>query len=405
MKSSNALTILVIAAGVCAPAWSQDYPGVAGDDPYASDPSANAFGTSNPYSPNSPPNSYEGYGNPYDSLSVANPYATDAPKTHDPNGDYGGRGDANRYDPYSPSNSYGPYGKPDRRPSAATPILSDSANIHDQSGEYGGGLTSRLIERPARWNPNSLYGGLYGLYGPTNSYRGYDNPYDIQSAANPIAADAQKFYGQFADHDERMTSNPYDPYPIPNPHGLYGESYGRSYGADAPKVRDPNGGYDGRLTSNPYDPLGVNPYDPLAANPYDPLAASNPSGRYGDPFADPLATDHRAEHAPDPYDQYGSYDGGLAGNPRDPRGAPSHGLGAGDLSSNHSAENPRAASAPKIDNQTGVYKYKKGSSLNPFNADAAPNPYGQYANPKLPDSVGNPFEAASPYSLSNPRNP
>jgi hypothetical protein len=60
-----------------------------------------ADGLNNPYSP---------YGSPYSNKSRNNPYATDAPKLYDGQGNYRGRLSANPYDPDSTSNPYGKYG-------------------------------------------------------------------------------------------------------------------------------------------------------------------------------------------------------------------------------------------------------------------------------------------------------
>ena len=57
----------------------------------------------NPYSP---------YGSPYSNKSWTNPYATDAPRLYDGQGNFRGRLSTNPYDPDSTSNPYGRYGSP-----------------------------------------------------------------------------------------------------------------------------------------------------------------------------------------------------------------------------------------------------------------------------------------------------
>lgn len=69
----------------------------------------NALST-NPYAPNSVTNPYSPYGSRHSNQSVTNPYATQAPKIVDGQGNYYGRASANRYDPDSTSNPYGRYG-------------------------------------------------------------------------------------------------------------------------------------------------------------------------------------------------------------------------------------------------------------------------------------------------------
>jgi hypothetical protein len=55
-------------------------------------------------------NPYSRAGSPYSNESANNPYATNAPKLYDQNGNYRGRLSANKYDPDSTSNPYGRYG-------------------------------------------------------------------------------------------------------------------------------------------------------------------------------------------------------------------------------------------------------------------------------------------------------
>ena len=57
----------------------------------------------NPYSPS---------GSPYSPKSWTNPYATDAPKLYNDQGQYRGRLSTNPYAPDSTANPYGRYGSP-----------------------------------------------------------------------------------------------------------------------------------------------------------------------------------------------------------------------------------------------------------------------------------------------------
>jgi hypothetical protein len=55
-------------------------------------------------------NPYSRYGNPYSNQSWTNPYATDAPRLDDAQGNFRGRLSTNPYAPDSTSNPYGRYG-------------------------------------------------------------------------------------------------------------------------------------------------------------------------------------------------------------------------------------------------------------------------------------------------------
>jgi hypothetical protein len=78
------------------------------------DPSClnNPYGAGSPYAPDGLMNPYSRYGSPYSNQSHTNPYATDAPRLYDHNGNYRGRLSSNPYDPDSTSNPYGRYGNP-----------------------------------------------------------------------------------------------------------------------------------------------------------------------------------------------------------------------------------------------------------------------------------------------------
>lgn len=118
---------------------------------YLGNLSANEYGTNStsnpysragsPYSPTSINNEFGRYGSPYSSQSATNPYATDAPKLYDSEGNYRGKLSTNPYDPESVSNPYGRYGSefsPDsiNNPyGAGNPYRADSPN-----NPYGKGL-------------------------------------------------------------------------------------------------------------------------------------------------------------------------------------------------------------------------------------------------------------------------
>jgi hypothetical protein len=73
---------------------------------------ANPYGAGSPYKPDGLMNPYSPYGSPYSNRSWTNPYATDAPKLYDSQGNYRGRLSSNPYASDSTSNPYGRYGSP-----------------------------------------------------------------------------------------------------------------------------------------------------------------------------------------------------------------------------------------------------------------------------------------------------
>jgi len=77
---------------------------------FAPNSTSNRFGAGNEFSPDSVRNEYGRYGSPYSSESANNPYATNAPRLYDSQGNYRGRLSSNPYDPESISNPYGRYG-------------------------------------------------------------------------------------------------------------------------------------------------------------------------------------------------------------------------------------------------------------------------------------------------------
>jgi hypothetical protein len=86
--------------------------GAAARCPYDPDCLDNPYGAGSPYKADGLMNPYSEYGSPYSNKSWRNPYATDAPKLYDGEGNYRGRLSANPYDPESVSNPYGRYGSP-----------------------------------------------------------------------------------------------------------------------------------------------------------------------------------------------------------------------------------------------------------------------------------------------------
>ena len=83
-----------------------------GTNSYSPDSLSNPYGAGNPYKADGLMNPYSRYGSEYSNESWKNPYATNAPKLYDSDGNYRGRLSSNPYDADSTSNPYGRYGNP-----------------------------------------------------------------------------------------------------------------------------------------------------------------------------------------------------------------------------------------------------------------------------------------------------
>ena len=71
-----------------------------------------------------------------------NPYATNAPKLYDSDGNYRGKLSSNHYDPESVSNPYGRYGNPYSSDSVSNPYGAGNPYRADSpSNPYGEGLS------------------------------------------------------------------------------------------------------------------------------------------------------------------------------------------------------------------------------------------------------------------------
>ena len=148
------------------------YLGQLSANPYDADSSSNPYGFGSPYDANSINNPYGEYGSRYSNKSATNPYATDAPKLYDEDGNYRGRLSANPYDSESTSNPYGRYGS---RYSA------DSIN-----NPYGAGSPYRSD------SPNNPYGKGIGVYdgdseGPAEADEAYDYSVPTWDAPDDVA--------------------------------------------------------------------------------------------------------------------------------------------------------------------------------------------------------------------------
>jgi hypothetical protein len=81
-----------------------------GTNSYSPNSLSNPYGAGSPYKSDGLMNPYSRYGSEYSNESWKNPYATNAPKLYDSDGNYRGRLSSNPYDADSTSNPYGRYG-------------------------------------------------------------------------------------------------------------------------------------------------------------------------------------------------------------------------------------------------------------------------------------------------------
>lgn len=75
---------------------------------YDPDSIANHFRAGNPYRADGLLNEFSPYGSPFSNKSWSNPFATDAPRLYDQDGNYRGTLSTNQFDPDSISNPFGP---------------------------------------------------------------------------------------------------------------------------------------------------------------------------------------------------------------------------------------------------------------------------------------------------------
>ena len=99
--------LLVLFFLCAAPAWAEDL-GELSANPYNPDSTSNPYGAGGSFKPDGINNPFSPYGSPYSNQSATNPYATDAPRLYDQQGQYRGKLSANPYDPDSTSNPVRP---------------------------------------------------------------------------------------------------------------------------------------------------------------------------------------------------------------------------------------------------------------------------------------------------------
>lgn len=138
MKKTAAILATVFL--FCSTALADDYLGNWSANPYDQHSTSNPYGAGSSYG-GSVNNPYSEYGNQFSNKSWNNPYATNAPKLYDNQGNYRGKLSTNRFDPDSISNPYGRYGSRFSPDSVNNPFGAGSPfNSDSPSNPFGSGL-------------------------------------------------------------------------------------------------------------------------------------------------------------------------------------------------------------------------------------------------------------------------
>lgn len=138
MKSVFVIGILLLTT--TGPADGEDL-GNLSANPFLYESTANPFGKGSPFAANGINNAFSPYGSPFSNKSATNPFATEAPRLYDQQGNYRGKLSANPFDPDSTSNQFGRYGSPFSGESINNPFGAGSPYRFDSpNNPYGKGL-------------------------------------------------------------------------------------------------------------------------------------------------------------------------------------------------------------------------------------------------------------------------
>lgn len=206
------LAALVLVALSCTPAVADEYLGQLSADPFNPNSLSNPFGAGNPYKADGLNNPFSRYGNPYSNQSATNPYATEAPKLYDSNGNYRGKLSSNPYDPESISNPYGRYGNP---------LSSESIN-----NSFGAGNPYRTD------SPTNPYGQGLSVFGqdPSSRRRAPSRSYDLAPSVPTVPSyQPTSRYGSPLERSTAPRANPYEHRTPPNPYAVPSPRPSRSY--------------------------------------------------------------------------------------------------------------------------------------------------------------------------------
>jgi len=116
-------------------------PGELSANPFNPDSTSNPFGAGSLFKADGLNNPFSPYGSPFSNQSATNPFATDAPRLYDQEGNYRGKLSTNPYDPDSTSNPYGRYGNPYSPDSINNPFgAGNPYSPSSPTNPYGHGL-------------------------------------------------------------------------------------------------------------------------------------------------------------------------------------------------------------------------------------------------------------------------
>lgn len=90
-------------------------------NPYNPDSTSNPFGAGSPFKPDGINNPFSPYGSPFSNQSATNPFATDAPRLYDQQGNYRGKLSANPMIPIRPVTPTAATALPSRRTRSTIP--------------------------------------------------------------------------------------------------------------------------------------------------------------------------------------------------------------------------------------------------------------------------------------------
>lgn len=142
MKVGNFIFCLLVILAFVNCVFGGEYLGQLSSNPYDFDSISNHYGAGSPYKADGLMNPYSEYGSPYSNKSWRNPYATNAPKLYDSEGNYCGELSSNPYEPDSISNPYGDYGSKYSPDSINNPYgqYGSPFSFESPSNPYGEGL-------------------------------------------------------------------------------------------------------------------------------------------------------------------------------------------------------------------------------------------------------------------------
>ncbi|MDH7601220.1 MAG: hypothetical protein QHI38_03630 [Armatimonadota bacterium] len=139
-------------------------------------------------------------------------------------------------------------------PSGAAALAKTVASGQSKPAQctYLGKLSTNPYDPESIANPHGKYGSPYGN-NLMNSYSKYGSPYSTTSWTNPYATNPPKVYAADGTYLGKLSTNRYDPESISNPYGRYGNPYGNT-------ITNPHSKY-----GSPYSPLSWR--NPYATNP------------------------------------------------------------------------------------------------------------------------------------------